>query len=79
MEYVWILTICAGLTGWGCGTVNKSAMPSFEACSEQAKAFKLQVNGTLSTDEDAQAAFAICSIRDVSEAPPHPASWNITE
>ncbi len=79
MEYVWVLSICGGLSGWGCGSIHTSAMPSFEVCESQANSFKLQTNGIASADEDSQAAYATCQIRSIVDAPPHPSSWNIKE
>lgn len=79
MEYVWILSICAGISGWGCGSIHRTAMPSFEICSQEARNFELETNGVVSTDEDSQAAYATCQIVDVINAPPHPSSWNIKD
>ena len=79
MEYVWVLYVCAGISGWGCGAIQRSPMPSLDTCITQMQSFSLQTNGSLATGEDSQAAYANCILYGADDAPPHPSSWNIKD
>lgn len=81
MEFVWVVTVCAGISGWGCGYYQRIPAPSFEACSEQVKAFNYHTNANLSAGENGQAALVVCEVvpSDSDLTPPHPKSWTFKE
>lgn len=81
MEFVWVVTICADIGGWGCGIYQRIPAPSFEACMEQVNSFKYHTNANMSAGGNGQAAYAMCEIvpADSNLTPPHPKSWEFKE
>jgi hypothetical protein len=80
MEFVWVLTVCGGLNGWGCGSTFRSPMPSYEACIQQAEISRpASAVGALASGEDGNSSVVICQLLDIETAKllPHPRAWRI--
>jgi hypothetical protein len=78
MEFVWVMSICVGVSSWGCGWLQRIPQPSHMVCDMEVKEFKLHTNSAMATD-NGQVAYAVCELAAASKAPPHPSTWRVKE
>lgn len=68
MEFVWVLTICGGLSGWGCGAVTRSPMPSHDACIKQMEMISIKSTvGEKSSVDDGSGGYVTCQLLSVDD------------
>lgn len=57
MSATWVLVICAGITGWGCGTVSKGTYATKAECYEALTAVRFDID---TESELRRSAYAYC-------------------
>ena len=80
-EFVWVLVVCLGQSGWGCGGGKAiTPMPDYPACLEQMESINsAPFVGQMSSGEAGGPTVAICMALSGSQAPDYPPSWGFTE
>lgn len=66
MEFVWVLIVCGGISGWGCGNFSASPMPDFPTCQTAAAQVHFTTAvGSLSSGEAGRSGYTYCSVKPV--------------